>query len=71
MAKKGSLSKLLNFIAWLTGVIVALSVGLAMISSDLTLPLWLGGDIVAQVAGWIVVITTIVSAVMAIIEGLK
>ncbi len=58
----------LNFVAWLTGVIVALAVGFAMIGGTLTLPIWLGGDIVAKIAGWIVVVTTALSAVLAILK---
>lgn len=71
MAKKGTLGKVLAFIAWLTGVIVSLSVGFAMTDQILTLPLWLGGATVAVVAGWIVVITTIVGVVLAIINSFK
>jgi len=61
---------LLNIIAWATGVIVSLAVGFAMIGGSLTIP-WLdavGAGIVTVVAGWIVVITTIISAVMAILK---
>jgi len=58
----------LNLIAWLTGVLVSLSVGYGMINRVLSLPSWLGGDMVAWVVGWVVVVTTIVSAVMAIIQ---
>ena len=58
----------LQLIAWLTGVLVSLSVGYGMINRVLSLPSWLGGDMVAWVVGWVVVVTTIVSAVMAIIQ---
>lgn len=68
MAKTKKGGKVLNFVAWLTGVIVSLSVGFGMIGGTLSLPLWLGGDIVAQIAGWIVVITTLLSVVLAILE---
>ena len=59
-------SKLLSFIAWLTGVLVSLSVGFAMIDGTLSLPTWLGGSVVAMIVGWIVVITTIAGVVLAI-----
>ena len=65
MAKEG---KILNFIAWLTGVLVSLSVGFAMIEGTLSLPTWLGGTILAMIVGWVVVITTIISAVLAILR---
>ena len=66
MAKQSG--KVLNFIAWLTGVLVSLSVGFAMIDGTLSLPTWLGGNVMAMLVGWIVVITTVVSAVMAILR---
>jgi hypothetical protein len=58
----------LNLVAWLTGVIVSLAVGFGMIGGTLTLPVWLGGSVVAMVAGWIVVITTLLSVVLALIR---
>ena len=66
MAKQSG--KVLNFVAWLTGILVSLSVGFAMIDRTLSLPTWLGGDVMAMLVGWIVVITTVVSAVMAILR---
>lgn len=70
-AKKGNevgFSRLLNFVAWLTGVIVSLSVGFGMIGGTLSLPSWLGGATVAMIAGWIVVITTALGAILAILN---
>jgi len=63
-------NNILNIIAWATGVIVSLAVGFAMIGGSLVIP-WLdavGANIVTVVAGWIVVITTLISAVMAILK---
>lgn len=68
MAKKAS-SRVLNFVAWLTGIIVSLAIGFSMIGGTLTLPTWLGGSIVAMIAGWIVVITTALSAILTIINA--
>lgn len=68
MAKKKSGGRVLNFIAWLTGIIVSLSVGFGMIGGTLSLPIWLGGDIVAMIAGWIVVITTFIGIITAILD---
>jgi len=65
MAKQG---KILNFVAWLTGVLVSLSVGFAMIEGTLSLPTWLGGDVLAGIVGWVVVITTLISAVLAVLR---
>ena len=67
MAKKQS-STILNVVTWLTGILVALSIGFAMIGGTLTLPWWLGGSVLALIVGWVVVITTVISAVLAILE---
>lgn len=67
MAKTQS-GRVLNLVAWLTGVIVSLAVGFAMIGGTLTLPWWLGGNVVALIAGWVVVVTTLISAVLAILQ---
>ena len=70
MAKKGrsDVGMFLAFVAWLTGVIVSLAVGFALVSSTLSVP-WLG--IVNIVAGWVVVITTILSVILAIVHKLR
>jgi predicted membrane protein len=73
MAKKsssstGMLSKVVSFVAWLTGVIVALAVGFALIDGGLAVP---GLEIVNEIAGWIVVVATILGAILAIIDALK
>ena len=60
-------TKFLNFIAWLTGVIVSLAVGFAMVGGTLALPNWLGGNVLAAIAGWVVIVTTVVSALTAIL----
>ena len=62
---------LMNIITWLTAVIVSLSVGFGMIGGTLSLPDWLGGATLAMIAGWIVVIGTIISVVMAVIGALS
>lgn len=66
MAKQSS--KVLNFVAWLTGVIVSLAVGFAMIDKVLSLPSWLGGSTLAMPVGYVVVITTAIGVVLAIIN---
>jgi len=66
MARQGGL--VLHLVAWLTGVLVSLSVGYSMITGTLTLPSWLGADVTAMLVGWIVVVTTAISAAMVIIK---
>ena len=57
---------LLNFVAWITGVIVSLAVGFAMVDGVLYIR-WLPG-IITVVAGWIVIVTTAISVVLAILK---
>ena len=65
MAKKDF--KLIDTIAWVTGILVSLSVGFGMIGKTLTIPfLSMGGNIITVLAGWIVVIGTIVGLILAI-----
>ncbi len=64
--QKGTVSKLLNFVAWLTGIIVSLAVGFGMMGGTLALPTWLGGVTIAKIAGMIVVITTFLGVILAI-----
>ncbi|VVB83913.1 Uncharacterised protein [uncultured archaeon] len=56
----------LNFVAWLTGVLVSLAVGFAMTGGSLTVP-WIP-SIVTMIAGWIVVVTTLLSVVLAVLK---
>jgi hypothetical protein len=53
-------------VAWLTGIIVSLAVGFALIGGTISVP-YIG--VVNVIAGWVVVITTIISAVMVILKA--
>lgn len=57
---------ILNFVAWLTGIIVSLAVGFAMIDGVLYVR-WIP-EIITVVAGWIVIITTLLSAALALLK---
>ena len=59
-------SKILAIVSWITATLVALAVAFGMISLRLTIPFI--PEIVTQIAGWIVVIGTIISVIMAIID---
>jgi len=63
MAKIGKSYKSqgLNIVAWLTGVIVSLAVGFGLIGGTLSVP-YIG--IVNVIAGWLVIVTTLVGVVM-------
>jgi hypothetical protein len=63
------LKKFWTFIMWLVGLLVALAVGFGMTSGTLLIK-WLP-LIVTQVAGWIVIITTLIGVIMALIDLLK
>lgn len=64
MAKKGNgLQATLGFVAWLTGVLVSLAVGFGMIGGTLTIPYV---QSIVPFFGWVVVITTLLSVILAI-----
>ncbi len=63
MAKKGS--KVLNFVVWLTGVIVSLAVGFGLIGGTLSVP-YIG--VVNVIAGWVVIVTTLLGVILAILK---
>lgn len=64
MAKtKGS--RVLNFVVWLTGVIVALAVGFGLIGGTLSVP-YIG--IANVIAGWVVIVTTILGVILAVLK---
>jgi len=72
MAKKrGGMHQVMHFVVWLTGVIVSLSVGFAMIEGTLGLPSYLGGPTVAMVAGWIVILTTALGVILGVMHYFK
>jgi len=62
--KKDSSSTLMGIILWITGILVSLAVGFGMISRTLTVPFI--PTIITVIAGWIVVIGSIISLIMAI-----
>ena len=66
--KKNPLGDLVSFIAWLTGVIVSLAVGVALIQGVLVVP-YIG--VINEIAGWIVVFTTLLGAILAIVNRFK
>ncbi|HJX51071.1 MAG TPA: hypothetical protein VJ438_06435 [Candidatus Nanoarchaeia archaeon] len=72
MVKGKPVTSLVNLAAWITGVLVSFAVGFGMIGKTLTVP-WLnaiGAEVVIVVAGWIVVVLTVISVVLAIADKL-
>lgn len=68
MVQGKPVSSLVNLIAWITGILVSLAVGFGMIDKVLTVR-WIP-EIATVVAGWIVVILTIISIVLVIANKL-
>ncbi|MBS3093975.1 hypothetical protein J4456_05350 [Candidatus Pacearchaeota archaeon] len=66
-----TIALLISLAVWLTGIIVSLSVGFGMIDGPLSLPWWLGGRLIAQTAGWIVVVLTLLSVLLVIVERFR
>jgi len=67
--KKNLLSKILNFIMWLTGIIVSLAVAFGMIDGILSIRFI--PHLIMIIFGWIVIITTIIGAIIGIAKGFK
>jgi hypothetical protein len=64
-AEKGT-AKIAGILAWIVGVLVSLSVGAGMVNAVLTLETLYIPVIVTVVAGWIVIVGTILSVIMAL-----
>jgi len=60
------LSGIVNLAVWLTGVLVSLAVGFGMIDGILGVR-WIPAS-VTVFAGWVVVVLTLVSVILAIID---
>ncbi|MCH7568921.1 MAG: hypothetical protein IIA87_05895 [Nanoarchaeota archaeon] len=64
--KNTGLHQLLNIAIWITGILVSLAVGFGMISG--TLPIWFIPDVITAIAGWIVIVLTLLGVIIAIVE---
>ncbi len=73
MAKKVSydsgFGSLLNLIIWITGILVSLAVGFGMI--DGTLGVRFIAPIITTIAGWVVVLLTLLGVLVAIIKKVR
>jgi len=67
-SKKG-MKGLMGVVLWLTGVLVSLAVGFGLVGETLTIPYI--APIVTVVAGWIVLVMVILSAVMSAMNYFK
>jgi len=70
MAKGKLMSKLVSLVVWLTGVLVSLAVGFGMVDRVLSIP-WISdfaNGVITVWAGWIVIILTILSIILAIAD---
>jgi len=57
---------ILSFITWLTGIIVSLAIGFAMINKYIIIPHI--PIIVLIVAGWFVIVTTLISIALVFVK---
>ncbi len=60
--------KLIYWVCWITGVLVSLAVGFGMQNGTLVVPFV---QPLVPLAGWVVIILTIVGAIMAIVQAAK
>jgi hypothetical protein len=67
--RRGPLAGVWSFIVWLVGVLVSLAVGFGM--ADGVLNVRYIPPVVTAVAGWIVVVLTVVGVVLKIIDSLS
>lgn len=63
--KTSFVERFLIFVAWLSGFLVSISVGYAMIEGPLTLPTFLGGATVSAIVGWVVIVSTVLSIIFS------
>ena len=68
MAKKRPISTLVSLVVWLTGILVSLAVGFGMIDQVLIVK-WIS-PVITMWAGWVVVILTLLSVILAIADKL-
>lgn len=71
--RRSPLAGVWSFLMWLVGVVVALAIGFSMAKADGALndAIPLLGPIVHQVAGWIVIILTLLGVLLKIIDALS
>lgn len=68
-AKVHPLKHAMVWLEWLTGILVSLAVGFALIGdgiNQLVLPSWLGGVMASGIVGWVLVIATLIGVIIAI-----
>ena len=67
-SRRGPLAGVWSFIMWVVGVLVSLAVGYGMANGVLKVP-WFGT--VTAVAGWVVIVLTILGVILKIIDALS
>jgi len=65
--KNSALTKILSFLVWIAGIIVSLAVGFALKDGTLSVP---GLGIINIIAGWVVIITTLIGVLISAISSL-
>lgn len=67
-AKFSKRERLLSFIAWLSGILVSLTVGYALINGPLSLPEFFGGHLISNIVGWVIIVTTVLSLILSLMR---
>ena len=57
--------KLLYIFSWISGILVSLTIGYAVLAGPITLPEILGGHIFSNIIGWAIIITTFITIVLS------
>jgi hypothetical protein len=63
---EGPIGKVLALAMWLVGILVSLAVGFGMKDGILSIPII--GETIVMVAGWIVIVLTLASVVLGIVD---
>ena len=64
--RRGPLAEVWSFIIWLAGILVSLAVGFGMVGGTLTVPYIT--VLITAVAGWIVVILTLLGVLLKLVD---
>lgn len=66
MKTNDTIGNLLRIVFWITGILVALAVGFGMVDGILTI--WFIPQVVTSVAGWIVIVLTVLGAILSLFD---
>ncbi len=59
------LENAIGIFGWLSGLLIALVVGYGLLYGPLTLPEFLGGNLVSNITGWAIIATTLLTIILS------